>query len=269
MKRQVIERLHWPLAALVPSTSVWDFNWDVLCVLDGCRVDAFREFYPDTESYWSVASTSKNWLRRTFDPAPVDLDRVGLITANPFSTEIDLDEFGFSRLEPVTEVDGIETVPPNRLRNLAIGAWDQLDLDYLVVHFMQPHVPFRNDNGWFDDYLGTETWGSEIWRLIGDEIPEDEFWSAYLDNLEWVLEDGVDPLQTRIDGRVGITADHGNGMGEFGIYAHPKQVVAPTVRRVPWHSFRARAISSAEEISIDSTQPEVDVEEQLAALGYR
>jgi hypothetical protein len=59
------------------ETVVWNDDWDVLVILDGCRLDLLREtartkpfeWFPaaeDIEAVWSVGSTSKEWLKNTF-----------------------------------------------------------------------------------------------------------------------------------------------------------------------------------------------------------
>ncbi|MFC5278677.1 hypothetical protein ACFPM1_07900 [Halorubrum rubrum] len=62
----VTKRYRW-------GTNVFDRDWDLLVVLDACRVDALREvadeygFVGDVESMTSVGSTSFEWMNHTFD----------------------------------------------------------------------------------------------------------------------------------------------------------------------------------------------------------
>ena len=44
---------------------------------------------------------------------------------------------------------------------------------------------------------------------------------------------GVDIINTDFE-KVVVTADHGEALGEFGVYAHPRWVHHPKVRIVPW-----------------------------------
>ena len=54
------------------GTNVYERDWDLLVVLDACRVDALREvadeyeFITEVESMRSVGSTSFEWLNHTF-----------------------------------------------------------------------------------------------------------------------------------------------------------------------------------------------------------
>lgn len=255
------------------GTPIWEKEWDILCIIDACRVDTFREYHSDAESYWSVGSTSETWISRTFDKD--SYDSVGIITGNPYASNLDPNDFGYFHLEPVSDIDtGIETVPPKDLRNHAVTAWRnraELGIDKLIIHYMQPHVPFRSRPEWFENFEGIDTWGSSVWKqLMTGEFSREEFFDAYRDNLEWVLNDGIYPLEDLVTGTVGITADHGNAAGEFGLYGHPDSVIVPSVRKVPWKSFTAQDTGAEiEEIKLETrTLADDEVKRQLSALGY-
>jgi hypothetical protein len=67
-----------------------------------------------------------------------------------------------------------------------------------------------------------------------------------------------------------ITADHGNLLGEYGLYAHPAKVAVKKLRRVPW----CRTTATDEEMHEPTLTPGEDassdvVEQRLADLGYR
>lgn len=269
MKQGLIEAIHGQFGRFVSGTPIWERDWGILCVLDACRADTFREFYPDADSYTSVASTSKYWLERTFGDR--DLGNVGYVTGNPFAAELDADRFGYFHLEPVAEVAGVETVGPTALRDRAVTAWRECDLDRLIIHFMQPHVPFRSRPAWFDAFSGSDTWGSHrAWAVADGEIDREEWLAAYRDNLSWVLEEGVEPLAELVDATVGVTADHGNAHGEWGLYGHPSGCAIPAVREVPWWTFEARQVcDDFESVSLESAAlTSAETEAQLAALGY-
>ncbi len=268
-----LERVHRVPGMAVRGTPVWQHDWDVLCVLDGLRVDTAREVVGESvDSYRSVGATSREWLARTF--AGRDLDTVGYVTGNPFATEeVATDRLGYYHHEPVCETGGgVETVPPAELRDRAVAAWrrrDELGIDRLIVHFMQPHVPFRSRSEWFEEFAGTDTWGSSTWNaVVTGDIDREAWFDAYRDNLVWALEDGVDPVCERIDATVGVTADHGNAAGEWGIAGHPQTVAVPAVRRVPWWTRGAtREVEAVPAVDLEAGTA-VDREEQLEALGY-
>jgi len=71
-------RIGHAVSRLVPANPIWEREWDVCCVLDGCRLDLMRELSaaghdalpgPDRgDSLWSVGSQSAEWMDRTFAP---------------------------------------------------------------------------------------------------------------------------------------------------------------------------------------------------------
>ena len=263
----VIPQSVWKVAdRILPGTSIWNFDWDVCCILDGCRVDTFRKFYPRAGAYFSVGSTSKQWISRTFVG---DLSEVALITGNPFTTDLSDSEFAYLHREPVQDtVYGVETVPPSVLVDRAAQVYkDRDDIERLVIHFMQPHVPFRSEHQWFDQFRGTGIWGSSVWtRVVSGDIDRETWFRAYRDNLKWVLDSGVSPLLDMVDGTVALTADHGNAAGEWGVVGHPKNTVVPSVRLVPWQTLTG--VQRTDPSSVD-TVGTYDQDAQLAALGYR
>lgn len=263
-----IDWLHRAVGRFVPGTSIWQFDeWDVCCILDGCRVDTFREFR-DCETYRSVASSSRQWLQRTFRHAP---DGVAYVTGNPFLDDVDTSALAYVHQEPVCEVGGVETVPPRAVANHAAALWhdsERFGVEKLVVHFMQPHVPFRARPEWFNRFSGSEVWGSCRWNALADgDIRRKAWFDAYRDNLAWVLTEGVDRLAERVDARVAVTADHGNAAGEWGVYGHPRGVAVPTVRRVPWHLTHAKQSKPVPDIELTGETVD-DRQQQLFALGY-
>lgn len=305
------------MKALLPyakwrATPIWAAEWDVCLVLDSCRIDVFREvvmergdlswsgYLDPVNSKWSVGSASVEWIAETFSDRYSDEWRnAGYVTANPFSGKTGdepsvkgdayplknrglayLDEPWRDRWE--TE-DGLPTVAPRDVTNRAMWAWRQrerYDMDQLVVHYMQPHIPFRSRPEWTAgwDLEGFGTGGGlgdkDDWHKVRDgEIPEDEFWDAYRDNLEWVLDE-VARWQRQTDARILVTSDHGNGLGELGVWGHPPWNGNPAVRRVPWAFIDGNG-SGPPDLEPPGDPPVVGgtTEEKLAAqlkaLGYK
>lgn len=253
-----------------PGEEIWARDWDICCVLDGCRSDTFREVVDaDADVMRSVASTSQTWLPRTFGNR--DNSSTAYITGNPYADRLDLEGFAYAHLEPVADVDNIETVDPAALTERAVNVWrrrDELGVDKLVVHYMQPHVPFRSRPEWFDQWRDTDTWGSSLWHDLKEgDLEHGELFDAYRDNLRWVMEAGVEPLSHNVTANIAVTADHGNAAGEGFIYGHPRGVPTPSLRRVPWYEIEARDHKTVTP-QTQSPQTEYDRTDQLAALGY-
>lgn len=66
-----------------------------------------------------------------------------------------------------------------------------------------------------------------------DKIPKDEIIEAYEENLEIVLQH-AEELAENLDGKTVITADHGELLGEKGLFSHPNKFEAKKLRKVPW-----------------------------------
>lgn len=165
--------------------------------------------------------------------------------------------------------ESMSTVPPDKV-NLAVKvAMTKLKLrnliyprDYrLIVHYVQPHAPYiklRNIVGIIStdkslkdeisdmalrrlgrftgklsiDYtllglLRQKVRGRGLRRIITE---------AYKENLRWVLEH-IARLVTCLNGRIIITSDHGELLGEYGLYFHP-DLPLPYLRLVPWFAVK-------------------------------
>ena len=258
------------------GTNVFEESWDVLVILDACRWDLMREvtsdydFVDETTTY-SVASSSEEWMEKTF--GKFDTSDVGYVTANPFSRQM-LDPNDFQLLDEVWEyaADGeVRTIPADAVTDRTIRAHRHLNPDRLVAHYMQPHYPFVPNP--MDEGLPLEEFGSgdheDIWdKLRRGKVSREEVWENYRANLEYVL-DSVETLLRSVDGNVVITADHGNLLGEFGLYGHPDYVPVPALKRVPW--CRAAALDDGTYEPADWSYESVsnDRKELLKDLGYR
>ncbi|WP_276300059.1 hypothetical protein [Halorussus lipolyticus] len=265
-----------------PGRSIYDEEWDVLVVLDACRTDLMREVaddYPvlgEVGTFDSLGSHSQEWMAENFgDDRRADTRRTAYVTANPFSEKM-LDSASFALLDEVWRYgwdDELGTVPPRPVTDRAISVARERAPDRLVVHYMQPHVPFVADGQSGDltpsSFGGGQRFDSTWTDLQTGAADREEVWESYRANLEHVLSE-VELLAESIDAeRLVVTADHGNALGERGIYEHPAGVPLPCLRRVPW------CVTSAEdtgEYDPDTHREEADdgndLTDRLAALGY-
>jgi len=270
----------------------WDrSDWDILVVLDGMRVDVAQEVFgqDNVRSRWSSASTSIDWIQRHFDDQYRSHWRgTAYVTANPFADHdtadaqsADLGEKPLGHFDPVYKrawaKEPVGTTPPEAVTDAAIDAWRQEDAERMIVHYMQPHQPFRSRPDWEHVYsnlenltTGVNQGGPDIWLRCRDgEIDAEELWAAYRDNVQWVWDDVQNRLLENVEGDVVLSADHGNGMGEFGAWSHHGGQLAPSVRKVPVIG----PIEATDHETITSTaadeQDEWNANEQLDALGYR
>lgn len=259
----------------VDTSQIWrQDDWDICCILDACRPDVLGSVLKDdVETTLSGASMSKQWYELTFcSETTPDLSNIGLISGNPWVDILPRESFGYVHYETVEEsLHHITTVPPEPLVHRAIDVWrdrEKLGIEKLIVHFMQPHLPFRTRPEWFEG-MDEGSYGAGVyWDLATGKIPRDEFMAAYEDNTRWVLEDGVEPIKTNCDGRLVLTADHSTGLGEMGIYSHPPGVPTKTLQEVPWVEIDATDRGMIDP-AVEERSTTIDTDEQLRALGYK
>lgn len=263
------------------GTSVFEPEWDLLIVLDACRFDAMAEvadeysFIESVGSFTSLGSHSREWMRRNFvDRSSEHKAETAYVTGNPFSEHL-LSADDWFALEEVwkSQWDDAEgTIRPQPITDRAIELARTRDPPKMILHYMQPHAPFigfehseRQDPATWNDLHLTRT----AWDKVRDgDLDLDVAWEAYIDNLRCVL-DSIELLLENVDAeRVVISADHGECIGEFGVYGHPDQIALDPLREVPW------VVTSATDDETYTPEPRSDSDgvpraEKLEALGYR
>lgn len=282
-----------------PETSIGDEDWDTLLILDACRYDMFGEMCSlegDLSTYTSAGSTSKEFFLENFDGRQFH-DTV-YVTANPFVNS--LPEETFHDVIHVYRTDWDEekqTVTPAAMTEAVRDAHETYPDKRIVGHYMQPHYPFLGERGKNIDHRGYHPDGdghaalaASIWRQVQfgvTDSSEKDVITAYYENLQLVLE-YVEGLLEEIDGKIVVTADHGNLLGErmwpipVRVYGHPSGSYAPELIEVPWFEppfesrRKVRADAPVEDADSSDTMSESEskskskeVAERLEALGYR
>lgn len=278
------------------GTNVYDRDWDVLVLFDGCRVDLFEsvadeyDFVDEVGSITSVASTSREWLGKTFAEDRADeIAETAYVTANPYTDDIltrgsapgnrspfnpenwpTANASDFQRVEEVWRRgwdDDLGTVRPRSVTDRAISVAREEAPDRLIVHYMQPHQPLI---GGFDDRSERPSWAEhDCWNALRrGEVSRRDVWEAYRDTLELVLDD-VALLRENLDAdRLVLSSDHGNALGEWGMYGHPNGFLHSSVKRVPWVTTAATDGRTHEPSTEVHEGPESSVEDRLSDLGY-
>ncbi|MFC6724736.1 hypothetical protein ACFQE1_10185 [Halobium palmae] len=273
------------------AENVFDRDWDVLLLLDACRVDlveqvadAYGSAYPFLDrpgELVSVGSSSIEWIERTFaDERRAEMRNTAYVTGNPFSHRV-LDGDDLLRLDEVWRYawdDDAGTIPARPVTDRAIAAERDLNPDRLIVHYMQPHFPSVPDplgGGMNSETLGEGAGWEDPWdRFRRGELTFERVWRSYGANLRYVLDDVALLLRNLDADRVVLSADHGNAAGEWGVYGHPK-VPHPKIRRVPWY-VTAGEDTGEYEPNLDPPERVVDgegdgdeaIQDKLSALGY-
>lgn len=286
---------------------IFDHDWDLLVLLDACRVDALRTVAPEfdwlpaqgIDAVWSLGSGSHEWLGRTFtDKHRSVIKRTAYTTPNGFAKVAFVDgvyppqhpvPIGLIANKPVSASDfglldfawnvgwntDFDTVPPRYMTDRGIEIGRTGEFDRLIVHYYQPHAPYLSA-ALEEDRQPTEAELNPYDVRRRRDLSRQSMWSMYLDNLRYVLEETELLLENVTAPKAIITADHGEMLGEFGVFSHPEGLPHPNLRRVPWVEVTGRDTGSHEpdranvvDIGTTGDKGEVGVEEQLEALGYR
>jgi hypothetical protein len=256
---------------------IFDRDWDCLIILDGCRVDLMEEVMDDWEFintldvFTSLGSHSTEWMERTFLERTPPSNLI-YISGNPFTGRVlsDID----SQIIDVWDYawsDNLGTVPPRSVTDEAISFDREYSWDQMIIHYMQPHIPFLSTTPQRD--ISTAEFGQgeeDAWdRVQQGKLEKETAWQLSRRNLSIVLED-VDLLLNNIDApETIITSDHGNAIGEHFLYGHPPGVSHPVIREVPWIKTSAINQDTYQPGPCDRSESKTTVDERLSALGYR
>lgn len=255
------------------GTNVFDRDWDLLLILDACRYDMYQDVIGTCEKIWSVGSSSPEWMENTFHHK--ETKNTAYITGNQYSSDNPTD---WAMIDDVwkwawDEENG--TVPPDPITDRVIYTGRQGDYDRILAHYMQPHYPFlgssrdfgrmSKENHGNDDPMQYE--GPWLEMYYDDRYDLGELKEAYWSNLEFVWNH-VRRILENFDGKVVITADHGNAMGELGLWGHQPGFLHPQMRWVPWDEREAVDTKSYEPEIILPQDQDFDRQEQLKSLGY-
>jgi len=260
---------------------IYEKEWDLLIVLDGCRVDLMEEVAPDFSyiedigAIRSVDTMTREWMKKNFQQEYADeMANTAFICGNPHSDWL-LDSGDFQVLDEVWRYgwdDDLGTLPPRPVTDRAISVGRSESPDRLIVHYMQPHFPFLSDPdldaGIELDQFGELPWDNVWDRLRKGEVDQSNLWEAYRNNLSRVLED-VDLLLQNVEADTAvITSDHGNAIGEWGVYGHPIHMPISELQMVPWIKTTATDQQSHNPKTVPEPTVDSDIEERLRQLGY-
>ena len=216
-------------------------DWKYLIILDALRADCFADVFED---YW-LEFMAKRFDRGRVRPLKLGVtctahwykkywsepNDVVLISANP---------------QPFWEGSGYAAKNFKK----AFQAWDgarvdpEVTLHYFkekkdkgdrfLIHFVPPHLPFIGKRGkklmkemerdWHKPAIGREMY--EMVQAYGRKDPDN--WgilkNCYLEGVDIMVRFLVDNLDVFSDGKVVITSDHGELIGEGDMYDHPSKV---------------------------------------------
>ena len=262
--------------------NIYSESWDLLIILDACRVDALAEvkdeyeFLEDVSSIQSVGSTSKEWVERTFiGEYASEVSETTYITANGYShhleadrgdpldyavfsdsylkSSIDWERFikdstvdtsDFERFISVFDLDGLPYSDHTRAENLT-------DVTIECGRTFSPNQCIVHYMQPHAPYIGRNKQDlaeheSDPFGYLQRGGDYDTVWNAYLDNLRYVLDHVGVLLSNYSADTVVITADHGDLFGEWGLYNHGPGILQPDLRTVPWIETTAEDTNTPE-----------------------
>lgn len=240
-----LEKLSWiGLETTSKSHNFMEEDWKNLIILDACRHDLYQEVNGETDYRFSVGGASREYIENTFSNQNY-LDTV-YITANPyFFPKLFQETTGKKPEEVFHEVFHLykdewneenQTVMPVKVVEKALLAEKLFPEKKKIIHFMQPHYPFLGSE-WEADGFQNALEGEDsqnVWvKTMIKELDPAKVKRAYRNNLEQVMPH-AEKLVEELQGKTTITADHGNLIGENGLYGHPEKCRAIGLRKVPW-----------------------------------
>jgi len=265
-------------------------DWDNLIILDACRYDYIqKECVLEGELTTIVSGGSESWgfMKHNFKNRTFH-DTV-YITANPHAERLDSDIF-YAMISLLNEWDeGIDVT------DAAIRANEKYNDKRLIIHFMQPHLPWtgptaneinrrldlkglNNRHGKAqenpnitDPRTGNiDAFGAARRGLIDQK----QIQNAYTETLNIVLE-YVNKLDNSLEGKSVITSDHGEMLGEqlvlSELYGHYHNLWTKQLRWVPWLETKTecrRDVTKEDPINTTSIDSDV-VNQRLSDLGYK
>ncbi|WP_153952565.1 hypothetical protein [Halosegnis longus] len=270
------------------GSDIFNEDWDVLIILDACRYDMFRNnntISGNLEYRISQGSNTPEYLEANIGGKCLH-DTV-YTTANPQLHR------NWSRINPdlhaiidVWKESGWDketgTVLPETMTEFAIESVEQYPNKRHIIHYIQPHYPFiSNTTRSAESHLANPAAsGDNIWkRIMSGRVDPEEYKIEYYynQNLREVLP-YIEQLIDDISGKIVITSDHGNMLGERGfpipvkIWGHPRGIYADELVKIPWLTIKNGSRPEIKAEPPDSVCSGVDnstIGERLKQLGYK
>ncbi len=260
-------------------------DWDILVILDACRYDMFsslNEIDGRLESRVSRGSNTSEFLRGNFTDE-THLDTV-YTTANPqLRKHVESIGVEFHELVDVWNTDRWDaergTVVPSAMTAACLESLETYPNKRHVFHYLQPHYPFvdtaleQAGRGIIEEF-GTDIWGLKMRGEL--DYPKERIVAAYCDNLQQAL-DSIEELLAAASGKVVVTSDHGNMVGDrsrpipITEWGHPSGTYTPQLVEVPWLVVEAGERPDIHAEQSDHEHHAVDdavVTDRLKDLGY-
>jgi len=263
----------------------------LLVVLDACRYDSFESIAPEyltferIEPIESEGLNTFQYVSRCWPDTYPDLEYISAATPVNSEAEQDFDDYVLKHLyrdyvpgEHLLNIRDlwqdfwnprIGSVPPEAVTDAALEAAG----GRVVAHYFQPHIPYigrqsllgHADNEHSRPLEGEPIGAPIMERVRSGDVSRKELRQVYASNLRRVLRE-VRRLVAETDiETVVIMGDHGEALGEYGIYGHPS-IEHPHVRVVPWAVIDG--VARYPDRDRNRSSADASVEARLAELGY-
>lgn len=287
----------------------YDADWDVLVVLDTCRIDALRAVAgridglepTDVTVRLSRGSNTAEWLCQTFTRYRLDeIARTGYVAGNGYVKGVFQnglrpdDDFWYDGLTPPTTWKVVD----DEAFDVLVNAWRQDRSEYsrdvpwaphpsprtvtdhaIALHRERPDlkrliVHYKQPHFPYtvSARINGRTELAEFERTPFDFLADGGQFEAVWNAYLADLRAAVDEicaLRENVDGLIAITADHGEAFDGQQTYGHRPTMLHPTVRRVPWATVSATDKRTRKGDLSTYRTIDRDVGEHLEALGYR
>lgn len=255
-------------------------DW-LLIILDACRFDVFEEEFSDyldgdLQPIKSVGRNTFEYVRLCWPDYHEVTYISGIAPVNSYlPDDFDTSHWGYDPYEGYVPDEHISEIvdvwdfdwdepakaPPPELVTDVANNHASLPK---VVHYHQPHAP----------YLGSGEGMYHADKTVADlaadpRVSDTEIREIYTANLRRALTD-LPRLIERTDAeKVVVTADHGEALGEWGVYAHT-DTPHPYTRIVPWLEVKDVTLPGKRVTPSRYDRPieKGSVKGQLEDLGY-
>ena len=258
----------------VDGNKIMNRDWDTCILLDACRYDYFQQENPydsfKLTKEVSVGTDSKEFIKTVFSDR--EFHDTVYVTGNPFVSLLERDTFHNVIIDDTWDV-GNSQPTAGQVTEAAVRAHEEYPNKRIIVHYMQPHFPVHDpDFNYMNEgitYRKSQHWPTGISRS--------ELRDGYRANLNYVLSH-VTEFINKISGKVVITADHGEMLGERATpipvrtYNHFESLYVSELVNVPWLEIEdgsRREIYAEPPVESVGTQTSDEMTSRLEALGYK
>jgi hypothetical protein len=232
------------------------FDWNHLIILDACRYDYFERQYKDhlvgsLTKVYSPATHTVPWIKTVF-PDKYDITYFSTnphinssvamhnyLAGDHFKEVIDIWKYGW--------YDAYGTVLPLAVNMVVYKKRREKS----IIHYMQPHGPWIGKTKIAFRYPlinvavlgGGGADGFIVEMIKKKKFSLEKFRQAYADNLDLVLY-RVAEIIPHLKGKIVVSSDHGEMLGEDGYFLHPFDETEYSnrseLRDVPWLIIKGR-----------------------------